>query len=124
MRRDDRIRGKDKRRGREKWNRSHELGDSQAENEDAGKDARYSLSVPLAMWEMNQNDKKRDTGTKLCRLGMARQLKVGQRFGGIVMSPNAKKCISPADRSVALASPLSIYFALSVATLFESMAVA
>lgn len=28
------------------------------------------LSVPLAMWEFNQNDAKRDSGSKLVRLGL------------------------------------------------------
>ena len=61
---------------------------------------RYRTSVPLAMWEMNQNDKKRDTGTRLCNIGMARVLKPKERFGGIVMSPAGQRTVSPADKDL------------------------
>eukprot|EP01052_Picozoa_sp_SAG31_P025297 SAG31_NODE_2210_length_6179_cov_78.720230_5_plen_153_part_00 len=40
---------------------------------------------------MNQNDTRRDTGSKLCRFGMARRLNVREHFGGIVLSPAASR---------------------------------
>ena len=52
------------------------------------------------MWEFNQNDPKRDSGSKLCRLGFARCLKVGQSFGGVVLSSEAAFTVSPADREI------------------------
>jgi len=58
------------------------------------------FTVKLAMWEFNQNDPKRDSGSKLCRLGFARCLKVGQSFGGVVLSSEAAFTVSPADREI------------------------
>ena len=49
------------------------------------------------MWEFGQNDPKRDSGSKLVRLGLAGTLKVNQSFGGLVLSAEAKDVVSPAD---------------------------
>lgn len=51
----------------------------------------------IFMWEFGQNDPKRDSGSKLCRLGYARSLKIGQNFGGIVLSSESNTIVSPAD---------------------------
>ena len=55
------------------------------------------LSVKLSMFEFNQNDPKRDSGMKLCRLGLARSFKPGAVFKGILLSAEAHKTLSPAD---------------------------
>ena len=34
------------------------------------------------------------------RFGMMRELSVGQKFAGVVISPNAKRVISPLDREL------------------------
>lgn len=88
---------------RKAWKGKKRWAQSAADMEDEEGDLEctvYKVSVTLAMWEMNQNDKKRDTGTKLYRLKLAKQIRIGQRFSGLVMSPDATKCISPADRCV------------------------
>uniref|UniRef100_A0A0D3L184 18S rRNA aminocarboxypropyltransferase n=1 Tax=Emiliania huxleyi (strain CCMP1516) TaxID=280463 RepID=A0A0D3L184_EMIH1 len=51
----------------------------------------------MRMWEFNQNDSKRDSGSKLVRLGMAKTLKVGQNYAGIVLSSEAQTVISRED---------------------------
>jgi pre-rRNA-processing protein TSR3 len=38
-----------------------------------------------------------DSGSKLCRLGLATTLKIGQTFPGIVLSSEAPTYASPAD---------------------------
>lgn len=58
------------------------------------------MNVTVAMWEFGQNDAKRDSGSKLCRLGYARKLKIGQSFPGIVLSSEAKAVVSPADAEI------------------------
>jgi pre-rRNA-processing protein TSR3 len=49
---------------------------------------------------MNQNDTRRDTGSKLCRFGMARRLHMRDHFGGIILSPAATRTVSRADREL------------------------
>lgn len=70
------------------------------------------------MWDFNQCDPKKCTGRKLARMGLVKCLKVKQRFpgkynrnlddyfadkisfSGLVLTPTAEKCVSPADRSI------------------------
>lgn len=58
---------------------------------------RYTVSVPVAMWELAQTDARRDTGSKLVRLGLAKVLKLGARWGGVSLSPSASAVVSPTD---------------------------
>lgn len=58
------------------------------------------LGLPLAMWDFNHCDPKRCSGKKLSRLGYIREMKVGQRFRGIVLTPNATQILSPADAPI------------------------
>ena len=49
------------------------------------------------MWEFGQNDPKRDSGSKMVRLGYAKRLRLNQNFSGIVLSSDAHLILSPAD---------------------------
>lgn len=57
-------------------------------------------SFKAAAWDLNHCDAKRCSGKKLMRLGLMRELHVGQKHPGIVVSPKAKAIISPADREL------------------------
>jgi pre-rRNA-processing protein TSR3 len=53
-----------------------------------------------ACWDMGHCDPKRCSGKKLMKLGLMRDLHVGQKHSGVIISPNAKLTISPADREL------------------------
>ncbi|KAI5859956.1 DUF367-domain-containing protein [Durotheca rogersii] len=50
-----------------------------------------------ACWDLNHCDPKRCSGKKLVRLGLMRDLHLGQRHNGVVITPNGKRKLSPAD---------------------------
>ncbi|KAK9469815.1 hypothetical protein V1512DRAFT_273650 [Lipomyces arxii] len=58
------------------------------------------LPVKTAMWDFDQCDPKRCSGKKLARLGLIRNLRIGQKFQGIVISPNGKIPVCPYDREI------------------------
>lgn len=62
--------------------------------------SKQPFPVKLAMWDFDHCDPKRCSGKKLERLGLITSLKVGQRFQGIVISPNGKSVVCPNDRSI------------------------
>ncbi|KAJ5908926.1 hypothetical protein N7495_001608 [Penicillium taxi] len=65
---------------------------------DAGTSSRPAYRA--ACWDMGHCDPKRCSGKRLMKLGLMRELHVGQRFPGVIISPNAKRVVSPADREL------------------------
>ncbi|KAK8156439.1 RLI and DUF367 domain protein [Phyllosticta citrichinensis] len=53
-----------------------------------------------AAWDLGHCDAKRCSGKRLMRLGLMRELHIGQKFAGVVVSPKAKHTVSPADREL------------------------
>lgn len=63
-------------------------------------DEETSRSKPqfkAACWDLGHCDPKRCSGKKLIRMGMMRDLKLGQRHNGVIITPNGKRVVSPAD---------------------------
>ena len=55
------------------------------------------LATRVCLWEFSQNDARRDSGSKLVRQGLARQLDARAAFRGIVLAADAAQILSPAD---------------------------
>lgn len=53
-----------------------------------------------ACWDLEHCDPKRCSGKRLMHFGLMRELSVGQKFAGVVVSPNAKTVVSPVDREL------------------------
>ncbi|KAL2016884.1 hypothetical protein VTK56DRAFT_2884 [Thermocarpiscus australiensis] len=51
-----------------------------------------------ACWDLGHCDPKRCSGKRLMKLGLMRELHLGQRHAGVVITPNGKQTLSPADR--------------------------
>ncbi|EEP77108.1 hypothetical protein UREG_01957 [Uncinocarpus reesii 1704] len=51
-----------------------------------------------ACWDLGHCDPKKCSGKKLMHFGMMRELPIGHKFPGVVISPNAKHTLSPADK--------------------------
>ncbi|KAI2469119.1 DUF367-domain-containing protein [Annulohypoxylon bovei var. microspora] len=60
----------------------------------------YEPAFKAACWDLNHCDPKRCSGKKLIRLGLMRDLHLGQRHNGVIITPNGKHKISPADREL------------------------
>lgn len=54
----------------------------------------------MAMWDFEHCDPKRCSGKKLHRLGIIKSLRVGQKYSGVVVSPNGKHVVCPDDREI------------------------
>ncbi|ROW00288.1 hypothetical protein VSDG_03498 [Cytospora chrysosperma] len=51
-----------------------------------------------ACWDLGHCDPKRCSGKKLMRAGLMRELHLGQRHSGVIITPNGRHVVSPADR--------------------------
>ncbi|KAF9553560.1 DUF367-domain-containing protein [Agrocybe pediades] len=78
--------------------------EGEEDEEDEDEEDKVVIEVPVGMWMM-----KKDGGRKkLARLGLIKELRVGSRFRGIVVSPKGKQVISPADREIIAADGLAV----------------
>jgi pre-rRNA-processing protein TSR3 len=64
--------------------------------------------LQLRMWDFAQCDPKRCTGAKLARRGIFERMPLKQAFRGIVLSPEGKVTVSPADKEIVEKSGMSL----------------
>ena len=62
----------------------------------------------LAMWDFGQCDAKRCTGKKLERFHLIKSLPTAAFFPGVVLTPQGKRSVSPADREIIVRSGLCV----------------
>lgn len=68
------------------------------EDNNNGENSSSRPPYKAACWDLNHCDPKRCSGKKLIRLGLMRDLHLGQRHNGVIITPNGKHTLSPADR--------------------------
>ncbi|EGX96610.1 RLI and DUF367 domain protein [Cordyceps militaris CM01] len=75
---------------------SRPRGSNNSDSDD-GSARRAKPAFKAACWDLGHCDPKRCSGKKLMRLGLMRDLHLGQRHSGVIITPNGKQVVAPDD---------------------------
>ncbi|XP_059616219.1 18S rRNA aminocarboxypropyltransferase-like [Phlebotomus argentipes] len=75
-------------------------GSDSTSESSGGEDLGSPPTFKVAMWDLNHCDPRKCSGRKLARHRLIRNLKLGQRFPGLVLTPMGTKTVSPEDREI------------------------
>lgn len=96
------VHPKDARRGGPR-NNSNNDGNADSADPSDNPSSSCSSSKPAfkaACWDLGHCDPKRCSGKRLMRSGLMRELHLGQRHSGVIITPHGKHTLSPADRGL------------------------
>uniref|UniRef100_A0A182Q9H2 18S rRNA aminocarboxypropyltransferase n=1 Tax=Anopheles farauti TaxID=69004 RepID=A0A182Q9H2_9DIPT len=84
----------------------HSSGDDKPSKNkfDIGKPPKFAVS----MWDLKHCDPKKCSGRKLARHGLIKNLRLGQKFPGLVLTPVGVNCVSPQDREIIKSSGIAV----------------
>lgn len=74
--------------------------DDKTADDPSSSSGRVRPAFKAACWDLGHCDPKRCSGKKLMKLGMMRELHLGQKHPGVIITPNGKATVSPADRPI------------------------
>ncbi|KAI9439411.1 hypothetical protein BJY52DRAFT_1322331 [Lactarius psammicola] len=67
-------------------------------NDEGGSSSVPSIHLTFSVQDFDHCDPRRCSGKKLARQHLITELRIGSRFRGVVLSPNATQVLSPADK--------------------------
>lgn len=79
---------------------SSDASDVDSDSDSEGSEGEVAAPFPVGMWDLLHCDPKRCSGRKLSKLGLVQELKLGQRWPGLCLSPQGQATVSPADREL------------------------
>ncbi|KAL4448316.1 hypothetical protein ABPG75_005535 [Micractinium tetrahymenae] len=94
----------------DRWARQPEREPSDGEGSSGSEqeEEKGPFPIKLAMWDLGQCDRKRCTGTRLARQGLVRELRLGQSFPGVILSPVGRSCVSAQDKELVGSKGLAV----------------
>uniref|UniRef100_A0A182WHD0 18S rRNA aminocarboxypropyltransferase n=1 Tax=Anopheles minimus TaxID=112268 RepID=A0A182WHD0_9DIPT len=87
-------------------------GSGHSSGEEAAPKSKFDIGkppkFPVSMWDLKHCDPKKCSGRKLARHGLIKNLRLGQKFPGLVLTPVGVNCVSPQDKEIIKSSGIAV----------------